>query len=651
MGDSMKTDFDALIDILNDNNKKIESHKLLPLLRKIEILYSLKGILLNDGLRLLARVMCLENLAQKSLSEVVKCMIPGEPVCDDILEMCLVTVLRKQKNKTQLLQSKIILQWILSVLDMGFARREPLMSYYHLLYPLLAYEIVNPYVCKLIYKLTKSSDVSEITTKEVLLHYENYITDIKSTSCMEALLKYFYSVKTVHIPKKIIKDNIKFDEVFQKLPQESYKLFSLIYNIIDLQSVQIPVTPKNFIPNKLIPAISYILPPEGRRNLSDFESFEDLGSNIFHIAIPDQILSLLQNKVGYVKLISSNETEQKRFDQVLLCTLQKVFIRKQESTELKENELFLDKVYDLCCFMQQGIPSCNTFLKVFMPTWSGYYYSTQIFKLLEWAVIEFSDLLPILKTIHTLFVASVVDVKCIIISTLTNLIGNMIKYFYRFENDIRFPFLKSFKVTRLNYLLETLQKVISFVKKLIQIGLFIENGSIKFLDSSVSFHEMVVYFEKMCSIPQLTIASKGIFSLCIFNLNINFLDRFAGLLLMYREQFKLLEARQLHHNFEPEIKLCNSYANDMVNYIWRGEFISRHREGIIFNVPQKIFDHLLNLNEDLDLLFELKHHFSLALEFMKRSNELVPENLSQIDRHEILEAYTTNIVKLLQNML
>lgn len=46
--------------------------------------------------------------------EVIKCMIPKEHVSDDIVDMCLVSILSKSKTQAHLKYSVVMLQWLLS---------------------------------------------------------------------------------------------------------------------------------------------------------------------------------------------------------------------------------------------------------------------------------------------------------------------------------------------------------------------------------------------------------------------------------------------------------------------------------------------------------------------------------------------------------
>ncbi|XP_054271253.1 centromere protein I-like [Macrosteles quadrilineatus] len=570
---------------------------------------------LNDEeCSMLLNLFCKGSISMSDKFKLLQNIVPKKQIPDAATRQFMVWFIsrfRRDENFS-FAPSARILQWIIGLLEHNLVNSKEIYIFYLDFFDMLRPPLI-PYVSKLLCILTKPDDV----TSQTVLTLWDHIGD-ESNKYLLAVVKVFKGYKP-HLMVEDVKD-VDVVKVLKSVPQS----MDSIMRVREINS-RGPCMPKSTLGLREVPTSNHSyfndenkisslipLPTYNFEGIDKFkacypDSVEQAGRRFSKVPIPQNVMALLHNDVGFFTLMYQGIELQFRLQNILLQTLQNVLIYKEFKSTEEDAELLLRRVCCLETFLQQGLPAVTLFLSGYLLNWDGVDHRHSIMNLIEWATFHsFKELAcNILRPLHVLFVTNTVNMRKKIIQMLTNLIRNMFADVYRVQQGIPFPFLK--RGPKWTNEPETmLQSLVSWTENLIMLGLTLERDSSSLLMESIQFYEMINVLEAASGLPLFTVVSEGVVLQSLLSQNPNTIISICRLLLRYHKEFlpKLrVEQPRFYKHCEDKIELTANYAQRIIYFLQNGQVVlPRKQNGA---VVRDVVD--MNLSEGVESLCLTSH--------------------------------------------
>lgn len=452
--------------------------------------YSIKYGLSEKDFVLITNVVFKQKLGFTRLWYVFKSLIPRRFIPDESVKHVLFYLLVYMHKKNSGLIIKPVLQWLIGVFEYQLIQSPNIIDvYYHVFYAFINKSTVDVHACKLLYMLTKITDVTRWSVKQVLkIHLKN---DKKKYT--GALLYRFKTYRPDLVPEHI--PPYAGNKAFGKYPPLFLSNFTLARRRIEAQDA-IPrhldeINWLNFDTildgrkktKQLIPSIALNEINRNVLNSKSLFSLKTLGDlNKYRLSntIPNCILSLLNNTAGFYVLIFSDEHTQNLFSQQLYYVLSEAFIEKDRLVPDSERIKILQKLGTFQNQIQQAIPVVSTFISRFILTWDGLEFEDEIYYLMEWLHFSsFKELKEcVLIYLYDIFISGSIETKCNILQYLANLAINISTiYFYRNTKALKNLFLTK-EASKIEYDKYYLEQLYNFISVICSLGLLLGNSCV-----------------------------------------------------------------------------------------------------------------------------------------------------------------------------
>ncbi|XP_008324667.1 centromere protein I [Cynoglossus semilaevis] len=564
---------------------------------------------------------------------VLKCLIPNSVVPQHaVLRAVVLLTIGKLPISTQVL----FLKWILTMFDMIDAKDE-LRAIYGIIFSLVTEENLCPYVCHLLYLLTRKENVQVYRVRKLL--------ELQSKLGRQPFLLHLLSLYKVFCPELVklhVFSSLQIEFKNHNSPWKSALMAVQKRNGSQVACSSLPFTlanKSNVRKRKHIhlqfPAVNSVMNRDASCNnklvpLQQINSFSELLKNLHRIELPAQMGSLLTSGVAlhYLYCVQS-ESALLRLNFWLGFALQEDFLFCSDGKGFQESEEaveFLDKLLSAQHFLQESFASTEVFLYKFLTVWDGSLFRPQIFSLLsQIPVIPSSKIKEILlQPLAQLFFTSSVVFKCEVIECLNSMLSSwLIWHMVNVREDELDITLSSHSTINMSLsgFMDSVLELIQFVGHISSVGLQFESSSTLLLRFILDFYETVCDTYLKFGLPLIVMPPPGVFYQALFSIDPVSVDHLAFIMFRYKENLTAAKtqekapenafhiSRQTFHEF-------NHYLQVLVNCLWNSKLIHpktglQLREELL--AETKIPDYRRS--------FDLVHHpafLSYAVDFHQR---------------------------------
>lgn len=536
-------------------------------------------------------------------SRILKCMIPETHVSEDsVVKAVSWLCVDKCSPNTKVL----FYRWLVAMFDC-IDHKKQINSLYGFFFASLQDDTLCPYVCHLLYLLTKKENVKPFRARK-LLDLQAKMGMQPHLQALLALYKFFApTLISVSLPvrKKIFFNNSK------NLWTSALLAVKLRNQGAFPEPVKLPLGPtmgrslkRKWNSHSVIPALNSANKEYGEKKMSLFDylssdkslpleqlqSFPQLLENIHCLELPSQMSSVLNSSLllHYINCVK-DESILLRLSYWLSQTLQEECMWYNMNNYEQKNEFanFLDLVFRVQCFLQEGFYSCEAFLYKSLPLWDGFSCRSQFLQLLAWIPFcSFSEVKPLLfDHLAPLFFTSTIYFKCSVLQSLKELLQNWLLWLATDAHEQ--PTTDSPLETTLGGSMNSVSQLIEYIGWLSMVALRLESSS------TLLLHFILDFYEKVCDIyinyglPLVVLFPPVIFHSALLSLDATILNQLCYIMYRYHDNLTAAKKKKVKSEFSLSSKICkefNYYLTAMVCCLWT----SRPFETGVYVNPQII---------------------------------------------------------------
>ncbi|XP_075291602.1 centromere protein I isoform X2 [Opisthocomus hoazin] len=540
------------------NNSVLQKH-----LTTVESIALQRG-LPPEGFDVLLNVALSGKLADTVNTRLLKSLVPASVIPEtSVISSVSWLCVSKCSGNIQLL----FLRWLITVFDF-IDRKEQLHALYGFFFSFLQDEKMCPYVCHLLYLLTRKESVKPFRIRRLL----DLQAKMGMQSHLQALLSLYKlfcpELVTITLPGKMKKWNTQLI-----IPASSTNKNNLEENR-EKNHVDLYSTSESFPVEQL-------------------QTFPQLLQNIHCLEFPSQMGSVLTNPLllHYMNCIK-DESVYLRLYYWMGQTLQEectwcVADNNQYEEEFKD---FLETVYKTECFLQEGFSSCEEFLYKSLPLWDGFCCRSQILKLVSWIPLSSSSEMKshLYDPLAQLFFTSSLYFKCSVLETLKELLQNWLNW-HMIHLDSEFESEVYSLNTTLSGLVNVVAELIHFVGWISTVALRLENNATFLLYFILDFYETVCDMYLRYNLPLLIMPPAGVFYPALLSMDSVSLNQLCYIMYRYRtnlvaaKENELSKKKTLQFKFSSQIyQEYNQYIIAMVGCLWTSRAFQKdiHPQGL-----------------------------------------------------------------------
>ncbi|XP_029964435.1 centromere protein I isoform X1 [Salarias fasciatus] len=526
-------------------------------------------------------------------ARVLKFLIPASVVPQDAVVRAVVWLtVGKIPAGTRVL----FLKWFLTMFDM-IDGKDQLRAIYGFIFSFIMDENMCPFVCHLLYLLTRKESVRVFRVRKLL--------ELQSKLGRQPFLLHLLSLYKVFCPELVtlsIPSRMRTGFRNHISPWKSALIAVQKRNSVQVApSISLAFTNKEKSSSRKrkhdhleLPALSAVVNREPQTELfcsrkvvpmAQIRSFDQMLENMHRIELPAQMGSLLDSSLAlqYLDCVQ-DESALLRLNFWLGYALQEEFLFAGDggsSQNSAEALPFLNKLLSAQHFLQEGFSSTEAFLYKFLKVWDGSLLRPQILSLLSnIPVVPSSQMGRLLfEPLMQLFFTSSLFFKCGLMECLNNMLSKWLTWHsvYALEDDLDIS-LNSHTSTNMTLtgFKDSVMELINFVGRLASVGLQLENSHTLLLSFVLDFYETVCDTFLKYGLPLVVLPPPGVFYPALFATDPVSVDRLAHIMNRYKvsltsakSQEKLGEqsfrvSRQTFHEF-------NQYLINMVNCLWNSK--------------------------------------------------------------------------------
>ncbi|XP_068552989.1 centromere protein I [Anas acuta] len=524
-------------------------------------------------------------------------VIPESSVVSSVSWLCV----SKCTSNVQLL----FLRWLITMFDF-IDCKEQLHALYGFFFSFIHDEKLCPYVCHLLYLLTKKENVKPFRVRRLL--------DLQAKTGMQPHLQALLSLYKVFRPELMsitlpgkMKTYFKNSEAPWKAAINAVRrrnqANSPVSQALCLGTTQPQSRKRKWNAQLIIPASSAnaqnLVGNSEKNSANDFfpveqlQAFTQLVENIHCLEFPSQMGSVLTNPL-LLHYMNCNKDESiyLRLYYWMGQTLQEectwcVVENSQYEEEFKD---FLEIIYKAECFLQEGFSSCEEFLCRSLPLWDGSCCRSQILRLMSWIPLSsFSEMKShICDPLAQLFFTSSLYFKCSVLECLKELLQNWLNWHVvrlDSESDYQFRSLN----TTLSGLVDGIAELIHFVGWISTVALRLENNCTFLLYFVLDFYEVVCDMYLKYNLPLLIMPPAGVFYPALLSMDSVSLNQLCYIMYRYRTNLVAAKENELTKKKKQQFKFSsqtyqeyNQYIIAMVGCLWTSNVFQKdnHPQGV-----------------------------------------------------------------------
>ncbi|XP_062916882.1 centromere protein I [Mobula hypostoma] len=547
--------------------------------------------LLPDVIEALLDVAMSARLVDRLNTRILRCLIPASVVPENAVTKAISWICtRKPSVNVQVLFFK----WLLAVFDLLDSKKH-IHSLYGMIFFFLQNDKLCPYICHLLYLLTKKENVKRFRVKKLI--------DLQSKMGMQTHLVALLLLYKIHAPeyvsltlsgkpKNFHESRSPWKKFIERIQNNGHRQLSKTRGLVNL--IEPPMQKRRRkMHQEIIPSISSaayttelpcFLIQSKTFPLEQLTTFSQLLQNFDWIEFPAQMGSVLRSPLllHYINWVK-DDSAFLRLDFWLAQTLQEEFADCKGDSLQKEEEFkkFLNIIIRTQEFLQEGFSCCEDFVFKSLSLWDSFWCSSQIFALLTW-IPPSSDIISLyFDPLRKLFFTSSVYFKCSVIESITNLLANWLTWYslYVTEMDRESPSdsespLSSF----LSGLMNSVVDLVEFSARMFTVSLQLEACNSLLLHFILNFYEMVSEMYLKYGLPMVIMPPDGIFYPALLSLESVTLNQLCHIMHRYRTNLVALKSLDPSKNLHMGLKVnrktfqqYNSFVKAAVSCLWTSE--------------------------------------------------------------------------------
>ncbi|EDL20401.1 centromere protein I isoform X1 [Mus musculus] len=540
-------------------------------------------------------------------SRILKCMIPESHISEDsVLKAVSWLCVDKCSGNTKVL----FYRWLVAMFDF-IDHKKQISSLYGFFFASLQDDTLCPYVCHLLYLLTKRENVKPFRVRKLL--------DLQAKMGMQPHLQALLSLYKFFAPTLISVSLPVRKKIFFNNSKNLWTSASLAVRLRNQgafpEPLNLPLRPttgrslkRKWNSHSVIPALNSANKEYGEKTASLFDylsserslpleqlqRFPQLLESIHCLELPSQMCSVLNSPLllHYINCVK-DESILLRISYWLSQALQEECVWYNINNYEQEKEFinFLDLVIRVQCFLQEGFYSCEAFLYKSLPLWDGSSCRSQYLQLLAWIPFSsFSEVKPLLSDhLAPLFFTSSIYFKCSVLQSLQELLQNWLLWL---STDAHVqPTTDSPLETTLGGSMSSVSQLIEYTGWLCVVAMRLESSS------TLLLHFILDFYEKVCDIyinydlPIVVLFPPVIFHSALLSLDATILNQLCYIMYRYRNNWTAAKKNRYLQKAKPEFslssKICkeyNYYLTAMVCCLWT----SRPFKAGVYTDPETI---------------------------------------------------------------
>ncbi|XP_053329678.1 centromere protein I [Spea bombifrons] len=553
-----------------------------------------------DGVDVLLELALSGKLADSVNTRLLKCLLPASEVLQSsIIKGVSLFCAAKCSASVQ----SLFIRWLISVFDL-IPCKDALSSLYNFFFYYLQDEKLCPYLCHLLYLITKKDHVRPFRVRKLL--------ELQSRKGLYPPLIGLLSLYKIFCPEMVL---VSLPSRVKNYFKSSHLLWTselravtrrnaghpTMDHILNVGGKEHPLAnsrkrkwnsklPQSacsdvwsavpFIDNHLMSS-NQVFP------LEKLQTFTQLLENIHQLELPAQMGSVLKNPLllHYVNCIK-DDTLFLRLNYWLAFTLHEEcswFLGKKHNEEV---EVFLETVVKTQKFLQEGLSSTEEFLYKYLPHWNGSLRS-QILKLITWIPINSSSELEMLlyEPLAQLFAGSTLFFKCSVLESMKGLLQNWLVWHSVCAEEVHSNGANNHTMSGL---LTAIEDLIQFTGRLCTLGLQIQSSSL-LLHFILDFYEIVCDMYTQFDLPLVVLPPPGVFYPALLSTDSVNLDRLCYIMYRYRTNLVTVKDNERHKRGKIYLNISsqtfqeyNRYLTAMVGCLWTSQAFLQdtHPQGI-----------------------------------------------------------------------
>ncbi|XP_052782659.1 centromere protein I-like [Mya arenaria] len=551
---------------------------------------------------------------------LLKSLIPSGSVLQNSAVKC-ISALCVQKHSITL--QCLLLRWLLVVYDY-LEGRDHLHCLYDTIFHFLHYRTLMPYVCHLLYLLTRKEDIRLFRVRHLLQYQKDMGTQPYLTGLLSIYRRYYpniiHVVNTRSYKSFFPTYDRKWSAVVRQVQEKNRQPGAETnWEVALLQRNSTGTQANDLVPSRKrrkmdpIPLIDSLTTKscykrDRQGNILGLKTvpfvlvqcFKDLLDNIDSLEFPSQIGAVLKSDaLKHMMSYTKNLTAATRFEFWMSETL-------YEELTLTDKEKYHDRVSNLLKllklfgdFLREGTPTVDLVLSQYLQKWNGLDYAPHIFKLIsQFRLVSFDALnIAVLEPLQKLFACSTVYFKCKVIVCLTELLRNQAAYEwprYR-ESPQGNRILSLFCVEEETFShRETLTQFVSWVCRLSLAGSIEEKFHPLYELCVLDFLELVSSLHTHYDLPFVVFVEPRLYERLVISHNPITVAKLCEVICRYKESFSMLKSR-VPSTLEDQqmIRRCNHIIRTFCNLLWRFQAYSTDDKASIFHINPATVDERL----------------------------------------------------------
>ncbi|CAH1780715.1 unnamed protein product [Owenia fusiformis] len=608
----------------------------------------------SDQIDVLIDVACGAKYAETVCMRVLKSLIPKEDVSafTVIKAVSWINCLHKGPPLTR---KVFIIRWLLLVYDL-VDNQDQVHLLYNMLFPMIEYVPLCPFLCHLLYKMTREDDVVIHRVQKL----NTLIKEMGDQSHLLGLLSVYKSFKphlvSVPIPrsrkaffKKVDRDWAERIKTIQQRTRPDHTGaddMTLQFQMTDTE----PTGPRTKR-RKLVPEIESqtvnapAKPLEGMLEPKPFEQIktvDDLIGNIERIELPCQIAGVLDNHllqfyVGYL----SDRSADHRLSFWLANTLTEEFLSRPANENLHEKIRLLRRILVFEDKIKEGIPVVERFIHRYLLQWNGDDFRECILGLLTRLRIQPFEVLneQVFEPLRQIFFRSSVYFKCQVLVVYKELLRNFAAHEGRRHTSTKKlseqmnsnPYLTSNESVFLYETpvedfepLTTILEFVEHVSEISVVALQLEGNHPDLVNHTLMFFETASTLQDNYDIPLMLFPSPSICNACLFSFDASIFVRILDIILRCGAAVrKLKKARStsdlddsvaaaiMQSISQEKIQSMNAHITDVVHAMWKNNIFFSQSAPSLFTLDKPTLMKLTGTSIEADV-FALPHHPALV---------------------------------------
>ncbi|XP_023675681.1 centromere protein I [Paramormyrops kingsleyae] len=508
--------------------------------------------------------------------------VPQEAVLRGISWLCV--------DKMPMSMQVLFIRWVITMFDL-IDSKDKLRAVYGFIFSFVTQETMCPYICHLLYLLTRKENVR--------LHRVRKLLELQGKMGRQPFLLHLLSLYKIFCPDLVIvsmparmksgfrNHNSTWKSALAAVQRSSR---SKLWSDLQLSTGvhQRPAARKRKLNGCIsIPPVSSTLhsssrPPSSRVfPLEQLRTFPQLLENLHQIELPAQMGSMLGSSLALHFLDCMRDScAFLRLNYWLGSTLHEEFLFHKDTVAQDAPEViqFLDTLISVQHFLQEGFTATELFLYKFLRVWDGSLLRPQVLGLLsDIPVVPCSRIKPCLfEPLMQLFFTSSLFFKCSVVECLNSMLQKWLTWHsvYAFEDELDISVTSQTPLNMtLSGLMDSVMALVQFVGRISTIGLQLEQYHPLLLNFTLDFYETVSDMFLKYGMPLVVLPPAGVFYPALHATEPVSVDKLCHI--MYRYRTNLISAKSQEQDEKKPIEISrktycqfNHYVVSMVSCLW-----------------------------------------------------------------------------------